>query len=216
MRTPAQRVIARAQIYIGMHEEPLGSNSGPFVKKCQSFTWLPGTGWPWCVAFCQRVFAECGLKLPWGSAGAWDLYGLALKAGWTTQKPAPGYIAIWNIGSGHASIVRRVLGNEVETIDGNVSDKVSVCIRPIKEARGFIRHPQLAAKPKPKLLPEDKIKKPVAEVVGSASGKSVIVYSSRLRAILARTGIGSFTIPANQERWKVNQVDPPTKDRKKT
>jgi hypothetical protein len=193
--TPAQRVIARAQLYVGMHEEPSGSNSGAFVRKCQSFTWLKGTGWPWCVAFCQRVFAECGFKLPWGSAGAWDLYAYARRAGWTKKIPKPGDIAIWNFGTGHASIVRRVLGTAVETIDGNVGDKVSICVRPIAEARGFIRNPAFTTKTPP---PVPKVKKPKKEIVGSASGAQVVAYTSPLWRLLQ----SAPWIPANQSRKK--------------
>ena len=195
MTTPTQRVIARAQLYIGQHEDPMGSNRGAFVQKCQSFTWLRGTGWPWCVAFCQRVFTECNLKLPWGSAGAWDLYARAQKVGWTHRIPKVGDIAIWNFGTGHASIVRRVLGNSVETIDGNVGDKVSVCTRPISEARGFIRHPGLTAK-KPVVVPP--VKKPKKEVVGSAAGTTKTVTTSALWALFQSMP----WIPANQGRKK--------------
>jgi len=194
-KTPVQRVLFRAQLYIGRGEIPPGSNTGPFVRECQRYTWLPGTGWPWCVAFCQRVFAECGLKLPWGSAGAYDIYDRAKKAGWAKRTPKPGDIAIWNFGTGHASIVRRVLGSYVETIDGNVGDKVSVCTRPISETRGFIRHPGLTAK-KPVVVPP--VKKPKKEVVGSASGTTKTVTTSALWALFQSMP----WIPANQDRKK--------------
>jgi hypothetical protein len=180
-----------------MGEDPRGSNTGKFVIGCQRYTWLPGTGWPWCVAFVQRVFAEVNLKLPWGSAGAWDLYERAKKAGWAKKVPKPGDIAIWNIGSGHASIVRRVLGDYVETIDGNVGDKVTLCRRSVVLARGFIRHPGLTLAP----VDVPDVKPPKKETVGSASGDPVIVYRGMLHGWLAKAS-GNPWNPPNQDRKK--------------
>jgi len=45
-----------------------------------------------------------------------------------------------------------------------------------------------------------KAPKPKAETLTSASGASAVGYSSTLRSILAKTGIGNFTQPANQDR----------------
>jgi uncharacterized protein (TIGR02594 family) len=209
--------ISVAKRYIGKAEVPIGSNSGAFVRACQRYTWLAGTGWPWCVAFVQRCFAESGRKLPWGTAGAYDLYARGKAAGWAKKTPKANDIAVWNVGAGHASIVERydpVSGNVI-TIDGNSIDQVRRCLRHISHARGFIRVP-VKAKPQPKA------KKPKAEVVTSASGSEVVVYSSRLRKILAATGIGNFTQPANQDRQKVYpplpiepSTHPPNQDRKK-
>ncbi len=200
-KTPVQRVLFRAQLYIGMGEDPPGSNTGKFVRECQRYTWLSGTGWPWCVAFCQRVFAECGYKLPWGSAGAYDIYDRAKKAGWTKRTPKPGDIAIWNIGAGHASIVKSydAKAKIVTTIDGNVSDRVIVCHRLLEDARGFIRHPKLKVHPQPMTVPKQK--PPKKEKVTSASGDSVVVKNGLLHGWLAKVS-GNPWSPPNQDRKK--------------
>lgn len=40
-----------AELEIGRHEEPRGSNKGPQIEKYLRATTLAGGGWPWCAAF---------------------------------------------------------------------------------------------------------------------------------------------------------------------
>jgi uncharacterized protein (TIGR02594 family) len=193
MATP----VSIAQKYIGQTEVPLGSNSGAFVRACQRYTWLKGTGWPWCVAFVQRCFAESGRKLSWGTAGAHDLYERGKAAGWAKKSPRANDIAIWNVGSGHASIVERydpATGNVI-TIDGNSGDRVKRCLRNIKYARGFIRVP-IAPTPQPK------VKRPKSQIVTSESGAKVAVRTGGLlHGWLAKVS-GNPWNPPNQDRKK--------------
>ncbi|HMA26090.1 MAG: CHAP domain-containing protein [Solirubrobacterales bacterium] len=190
--SPADAVLVHASAYIGNHEEPMGSNDGSFVRECFKHTWLKFKAIPkgkayWCVAFVQRVFDECGLSWPWKTAGAYDFGDRGTQAGWAHKLPKPADVAVWNIGDGHASIVRSYDAKTglVTTIDGNVSDRVMLCTRPIAEARCFIRHPSLHSKPKPAPAPP---KPPLWEVLTSQSGKSVVVYRNRRSKVLAWLG----------------------------
>jgi hypothetical protein len=45
-----ERLLTFLAGYLGHGEVPPGSNRGPLVQTIQQATWLPGTGWPWCVA----------------------------------------------------------------------------------------------------------------------------------------------------------------------
>jgi uncharacterized protein (TIGR02594 family) len=179
-----QKVVSKARSYLGQHEVPSGSNTGPFVRLCQACTWVKGTGWPWCAAFVCKVHKDVGLKLPFPSAGAHDLYDHARAAGWAVKTPIPGCVADWNIGSGHTSFVIAVdlKAKTVRTIGGNESDAVRETTRPISLARGFWVHPKLVAKPAPPI----KVKKPKTEKATSASGTVAIVYASPMLKLLAK------------------------------
>ncbi len=166
-----------------VQEIPLGSNRGPRVEYYQSFDWIPGGGYPWCVDFVQAAWAEgAGQPLPWKTAGAYDLLDRAKKqGGWTCplSLAVPGDIIVWNIGSGHASMLRVPWkgGNGlVATVDGNVSDRVDLRERPASLVRGVVHIPEHMVTP-------PKVKPPMFEVVGSESGHSVIVYVSGPKAI---------------------------------
>ncbi len=179
--SPAKRVVNRAGLWIGQKEVPPGSNDGPFVRECFEHTWLKFSAIPkgkayWCIAFIMRVFDACGFPFPWKTAGAFDMYDRAKAAGWTVLTPKPGDVAIWNIGDGHGSIVLGYdpVAKAVHSIDGNVSDQVKVCVRPISEARGFIRHEALRTIEKP----AKPAKQPLYEILSSASGHSAVVYRS--------------------------------------
>src|SRR4051794_34480394 len=125
--TAVKAVLDRARGYIGQHEVPMGSNRGAFVQECQHHTFLGGTGWPWCAAFCHRVFDEAKLPFPYKSASAYGMYAWAQKAGWARTTPAPGMLAVVNEGAGHICIVESydTKTRVVTSIDGNVSNQVS-------------------------------------------------------------------------------------------
>ncbi len=195
---PVQRVLHRARGYIGQHEVPMGSNSGPFVRACQQFTNLGGTGWPWCGAFCDRVFTEERMPFPTSAptASAYGMDAWARKVGWSTSKPTPGALAVVNKGAGHICIVERYdSGTQtVWTIDGNVSDSVAPRGRPLSEFRGFIWHPALSKKP---VVVPPKVKAPWWEVATSENGHKKVVYRGpaagaleRLPGILKRSANG--------------------------
>lgn len=162
-----QSVVAWAEDHIGYAEVPAGSNRGPFVEFCQSHTWLKGTGWPWCAAFAVTAIEEgAGVKYPDPTAGAWDLLARAAKRGWAAgptewKRVQPGDLVVFNIGSGHVGVVERIDGKGVTSIDGNASDMVKRCVRPLSTVRGFVRWPDE--------LP-GRARSPLFHVVGSESG----------------------------------------------
>lgn len=157
---------------LGEHEVPMGSNTGAYVRSCQRESWLGGTGWPWCRAAVLKWRKQGGDKPGDLSPGAWDALNRARKRGealapeqW--RKVVPGDEVIWNIGSGHSSLVEKVTllpsGDVVVTsIDGNSGDAVRRCQRGLNQVRGFIAWPE---------NPGDKAdRRPLVSVVGSESG----------------------------------------------
>lgn len=168
---------------IGVHEEPMGSNTGARVITYQHSTWLGGTGWPWCVAACCYFAQQAGFTLPYRGAGAYAWLDWARKVGWALtsaqyQQAIPGDFVVWNIGEGHMSMLRSSVGSDhiVHTVDGNVSDSVAIRDRPLSLVRGFVHLPEQPVTPPPPARP------PVFEVATGESGSKVI-YVSGARAI---------------------------------
>lgn len=175
------KALAWAEKQLGEREHPDGSNTGPFVVSCQRATWLPGTRWPWCVAFWQKAWKEAGRPLPWLGAGAYALLSWARKEGWAVDldRAVPGDAVVFNIGSGHCAMLARPYKQtkpNVETVDGNVSDMVARRTRPAALVRGCVHVPE---HPQPKPPP----RKPLFEIVTSESGHAKVVYVAPKRAV---------------------------------
>ena len=107
-----ERLIAVARGYLGVSEQPRGSNSGPHITD-----WLklvschPGD--PWCAAAaCGWIYEANGNAWPAGftpSGGSLALWRLNPKMQLPRgTMPAPGDIAIWahGHGRGHTAIVQ--------------------------------------------------------------------------------------------------------------
>lgn len=174
--TPKGKVVAWAINEIGVTEHPPGSNCGPAVAFYQQHTWLKPGPWPWCVAFALAAVEEgAGVEYPDPTAGAFDLLRRAEKRGWARGRdyPAkPGDIAVFQIASGHAAIVEKVLGDFVHTIDGNSADSVRRCVRPISQVRGYVDWPVVG-------LPARKRSKRIAQIVGGESGRRKLVVAGK-------------------------------------
>jgi hypothetical protein len=179
-------------------EIPRGSNRGPRVEHYQSFDWIPGGGYPWCVDFAQAAWAEgAGHPLPWKTAGAYDLLKRARAAGWVVpiKRAIPGDLLVWNVGSGHASMLREAwhFGGLIRSVDGNVSDSVGLRERPVTLLAGAIHVPE-------KVVRVKKTRPPMFQVVTSESGHTVVLYVSGPKAIsrhlerLLRNHKGGLTI----------------------
>lgn len=174
------RALACAIADIGQHEVPMGSNTGAFVITCQRATWLSGTNWPWCRAAVLKWRQEAGDIPGDRSAGAWDALSRATKRGEALapqdyERTMPGDEVIWNIGSGHSSMLEKFefVGGQVicHTIDGNASDMVKRCERPLSQVRGFIAWPE---------TPLDKpSRRPLVHLVGSATGTRKLAVAGR-------------------------------------
>lgn len=179
--TAHQKALKWAVAQDGKLEVPAGSNTGPFVVSCQRATWLPGTRWPWCVAFFQKAWKEAGQPLPYLGAGAYALLAWARKEGWavTLEHAVPGDAVIFNIGSGHCGILAKPYKQtrpNVETVDGNVSDRVARRVRSATLVRGCVHVPEHhQPKPPPK--------KRLFEIVTSESGHAKVVYVAPKRAV---------------------------------
>jgi hypothetical protein len=177
------RAVSWAVNRLGQHEQPPGSNTGPFVRECQAATWLAGSKWPWCCAFWVKAWTVAGRKLPYRGAGAYAMLDWYRKnlPGWVVpiERARPGAAVIWNVGSGHCAMLERFYDEtrpNVATIDGNVSDAVARRSRHVSLVRGVIDPPEDRGIVKP-------AKPPVFEVVTSASGHSKLVYASGAKAV---------------------------------
>lgn len=178
---------AKADLAAGVKERPLGSNTNGRVRAMQAHTWLGGTGFPWCVAACITWAEEAGFVLPYQGAGAYAYLDWAKGAGWTCTlgQAVPGDFIVWNLGSGHMSMLAsKPEGGNVHTIDGNSSDRVKENWRSASLVRGVVHLPEQHAVPK--------AKPPLFEVASSESGHRVLYVSTasrvgaKLPKILAR------------------------------
>ena len=154
--TTGAHIVEIAVGFKGKHEEPMGSNTGPFVEKCQHATFLAGTGWFWCAAFICYVAKEAGVPLAYNSASAHGLADHHASTKQTLASAMPGDVCDWNIGDGHTSILVSKQGTSVTTIDGNWADAVSQVDHPTSELRGIWRIPGVdntPGPPKPTLPP---------------------------------------------------------------
>lgn len=175
-----QQIVAWAKDRVGRSENPPGSNTGPFVQRCQSATFLAGTGWPWCAAFVCRDAAESKVPLAYNGAGAHDLADHH-KPWVDAAHVEPGMVADYNIGTGHTGIVVSVdlHAGTVTSIDGNWADSVVEHTLPLSEVRAFWKIPgvtytsgRVKHQPRPKRLPR-------WVATTSASGHKKVVFQAR-------------------------------------
>jgi CHAP domain-containing protein len=144
------RVIAQAKRELGVAEHPAGSNSGSRVRQYQAATFLGGSGWPWCAAFCCWCWREAGRPLPYRTASAYGMLNWARGAGWarSSSQLVPGDLVVFNVGSGHIGIFERWEGSTIHTIDGNHNNMVARAARPHSSVAGGIHVPEQPTQPK--------------------------------------------------------------------
>ena len=132
---PGLRALARARRFVGLAEDPPGSNRTPFGR------WFGADGEPWCAIFLSYCFkVGAGIVLcggvegpgvtPRGCAYVPTLARWLRDTGqWVEAGPKPGDIAIFDWDGGepdHAGIVERDLGGgRFTTIEGNSGDRVA-------------------------------------------------------------------------------------------
>lgn len=133
-RTVRVQALEQARLYVGVREQPSGSNRGPHIDRwCR---WANGlVGYPWCAAFVCGMYREaCGLIVPEprrasvGFLQAWaNEVGALLPAG---KRPARGDLVCYRFDSDnwpdHIGIVDRCprwgrYRGYVRTIEGNTS-----------------------------------------------------------------------------------------------
>lgn len=126
-------VVRLARSYIGVREQPLGSNCGPEVDK---FNKIAGTarGSYWCLSFAYAVVALAAQNLRQAvpvlqSAYCPGLLAWAEQHGRITTDPKPGDIGLVKSGDAyrvqHAVLVDHVAGQLVQTVEGNSNDNGS-------------------------------------------------------------------------------------------
>jgi uncharacterized protein (TIGR02594 family) len=164
-------IVPIAERELGVHEVPMGSNTGHRVREYQAATFLGGTGWPWCAAFVNWVWRRAGTKWPYHSASAWGMLSWAHAHGAQVWLPKAGDAVVFNWGDGHIAIFTRFIAGGVEVIGGNQDDQVSRKVYPKSTVKGYINATKFTAHPKP-----PKPRKPYWELVESAGGHTYIVW----------------------------------------
>lgn len=129
-------VITLAKSYIGVKEEPMGSNRGRQVSAWQRL--LGFDGQPWCAAFtygvCHEAAAKTKIKNPLPVDGYCPtILKWAKATGRIVAQPQPGDIFLLKdptYGAKHIGFVLRDNGDStVSTIEGNTSDQVRALTR---------------------------------------------------------------------------------------
>lgn len=146
---PGLRALAQARRFVGVTEDPPGSNRTQFGR------WFGADGEPWCAMFLSYCFkVGAGVVLCGGFAGA----GVAANGcayvptleSWLRETgqlldgpPAPGDIAIFNWDGGppdHAGIVESVPGvGRFVSIEGNSRNCVARREHDVEAVSGFGR-----------------------------------------------------------------------------
>jgi len=146
---PGPKALVVARRFVGVAEEPPGSNRTPFGR------WFGADGQPWCAIFLSYCFkVGAGVVLCGGVDGAgvtpngcayvptlerW----LRQTGQWVASGPQPGDIAIFDWDGGapdHAGLVERDLGDgRFATIEGNTEGLVARRERAANDVDGFGR-----------------------------------------------------------------------------
>jgi hypothetical protein len=139
------RMVQIAKGEIGQAEQPPGSNNSARIAQYRSATQGAVAGAPWCAYFASWVANQAGVPLGdhgQGFGSVDQLYAWAQQNGraytpGSGQQPKPGDLIVFHE---HVGLVESVLpGGQIQTIEGNSSDRVSERVHPPGDAIGFIR-----------------------------------------------------------------------------
>jgi cell wall-associated NlpC family hydrolase len=141
-----QAMVQIAESQIGQSEQPPGSNDGPAISTYRTATAGAAAGEPWCAYFASWVARQAGE--PIGNSGqglgyVGDIWSWAQQTGRAIPNgpgvtPTPGDLIVF--GDHHVGIVDKVLPNgDIQTVEGNYSNKVSQVVRSPGEATGYVR-----------------------------------------------------------------------------
>jgi hypothetical protein len=140
----AAAMVALAQGEVGQAEMPPGSNDSPRIAMYRQATAGSGVG-PWCAYFTSWLARSAGEPLGdqgQGFGSVDQLYSWAQHAGRAVPNgqgyvPKPGDLIVFNE---HVGMVESTLPNgQIQTIEGNSSDRVSRNVRGANEAIGYVR-----------------------------------------------------------------------------
>lgn len=126
--TPNERVVATAARYIGVRENPLGSNRGPIIDKWERHWGMQGQ--PWCGLACSAWLREAGVT-DVSHPATWIICSRGREKGWVTTRPVPGALIVW-CGTHVEMLVSQVSPGVWNTIGGNVSDSVQRKVRSLE------------------------------------------------------------------------------------
>ena len=137
-------IVAAAAAEVGQAEQPPGSNDSPRIATYRQATVGSCVG-PWCAYFTSWAAQQAGMPLGdhgegFGSVDA--LYGWAQRNGRAVPNgpgvmPRPGDLIVFDE---HVGLVEGVLPNgQIQTIEGNSSDRVSRNLRGFADALGFVK-----------------------------------------------------------------------------
>jgi hypothetical protein len=144
---PGLRALAQARRFVGVAEQPAGSNRTPFGR------WFGADGEPWCAMFLSYCFkVGAGLVLcggvtgpgvtPNGCAYVPTLERWLRDTGQWVGAPRQGDIAVFNWDGGpsdHAGIVEHAADGRFTSIEGNSGNRVARRDHAVGEAVGFGR-----------------------------------------------------------------------------
>lgn len=144
----ALEVLTKAASFIGVTENPKGSNNVPFV--IDYFGYLPEHAdkvAPWCVIFVWDVFRMVGasnLLFDGKKVGSCTvLWKWAKNNGLCVTTPKPGDLVLldWNSDqtADHIGFVEEVHETTLTTIEGNCDDAVKRATRKMSQAIAYIR-----------------------------------------------------------------------------
>ena len=130
--TPNQRVVATAARYVGVRENPLGSNRGPLIDQWERHWGMLGE--PWCGMYLSAVLRESGVT-DVSHPSTWIIVQRARENGWTTKVPVPGALVVWPVNGGRhvEMLVSQASPGVWNTIGGNVSDSVQRKVRALTD-----------------------------------------------------------------------------------
>lgn len=139
------RVVAIAESQVGQAEQPPGSNESPAIAQYRTATSGAIPGAPWCAYFASWAARQAGVPLgPQGEGLGLvsEIWSWAQSAGRAIPNgpgvvPQPGDLIVF--GDEHVGIVKDVLPNgQIQTVEGNYENKVSVNVRSPTEATGYV------------------------------------------------------------------------------
>lgn len=145
-------LVEKAIEQIGVKEDNGVNDGEPFER----YALLGEQPLPWCARFVRWLFGEVGLQIPgnqYNLASVAHMERVFREQGWHYREPRVGDVVFYggrgqsDAGNGrHCGIVVAVNGLHIETIEGNLSNRVKR-VRQTTQANvritGFGRHPRL-------------------------------------------------------------------------
>jgi hypothetical protein len=124
--TPGEQVVNHAMQFVGVHENPMGSNRGNPEPSGWMREVYGSDGIPWCACFVTAQWRSLGPHADdgLGSASTQLMYDTARQTGAVLAHPVPGCAFVYP--GVHTGLVTHVLsGSVVATVEGNHGDAVA-------------------------------------------------------------------------------------------